>query len=108
MLEAVTYAVSIALFSFVIVATTRMRHDMMMLACIPPVFVALIMGFIMAIYTWDTFGPFLAAAALLLPAPVAWRLGQFYGSRDLLICIYLAWTLGMGCALVAVQFPDAA
>jgi hypothetical protein len=107
MLEAVVYTIAVALFSFVILATTRVRHEpLLLLSCIPPVFAALIMGFTMAVYTWDNFGTPLALGALLLPGPVAWRLGRLYKSRDLLICIYLAWTIGMACALIAFQFPD--
>jgi len=106
-LEAVTYAVTIALFSYVVIASARMGHDLLILACIPPVFLAIIVGFIMSVYAGDTFGAPLVAAALLLPVPIAWRMGTRYSSRDLLICIYLAWALGMVCALYAFTFPDA-
>ncbi|MGE0222825.1 MAG: hypothetical protein AB7F35_14120 [Acetobacteraceae bacterium] len=107
MLEAVTYSASVALFSFVVLATPRLRHEpLMMLACIPPVFFALIMGFIMAIYLGDNYGTPLAMAALLLPGVAVWWLGRIYGARDLLICIYLAWALGMVFALLGFQFPD--
>ena len=49
MTEALTYLSAIAPFSFVIVASGLMRHEML-LPDIPPVFVALIMGFAMTIY----------------------------------------------------------
>jgi hypothetical protein len=107
MLEGLTYSVTVALFSFVIVASARMSHDVLILACIPPVFVAIIVGFIMGIYTWDNFGLAPVLAALGVSAPLGWRLGTRYSSRDLLLCIYLAWALGMVCALVAFGFPDA-
>jgi hypothetical protein len=107
MLEGLTYFVTLVLFGFVIVAAARMQHDMLLLACIPPVFVALITGFTMAIYAGDTFGLPLVVVALLLPAPVAWQLARRYSARDLLISIYLAWAAGMVCALFAFSFPDA-
>jgi hypothetical protein len=107
MQEALVYAAALALFSFVIVATARMQHEMLILVCIPPVFVALVTGFIMAVYAWDSFGTAVVVPALLLPVPVAWRLGRLYSSRDLLIAIYLAWALAMVLALVAFGFPDA-
>jgi hypothetical protein len=44
--------------------------------------------------------------ALVVPLPVAWRLGRIFTTRDLMIAIYLAWALGMVCALVAFRFPD--
>ena len=108
MLEATVYTVSVALFGFVIAGTARMRHDMLILACIPPMFVALIVGFSMAIYLWDTFGLALLLLALALPWPVVWRLSPRYSQRDLLIAIYLAWALAMVAALIGFGFPDQA
>ena len=108
MLEGLTYFATLVLFGFVIVAAARMQHDMMLLACIPPVFVALVVGFSMAVYAWEAFGVPLVAVALVLPCPAAWRLARRYSARDLLISIYLAWAVGMVFALVAFGFPDAA
>jgi hypothetical protein len=108
MLEALTYFVTLVLFGFVIVGAARMRHEMLLLACIPPVFVALVVGFTMAIYARDSFGLPLVAVALVLPWPAAWHLAKRFSARDLLISIYLAWAAGMVCALAAFAFPDAA
>ncbi len=108
MLEQAVYTIAIALFAFTILATARMDQDLLLVACIPPVFVALVMGFTMAIYAGDTFGlalPFLA----LLPAAVgAWQLPKYYAGRDRLIAIYLAWVVGMAFALIGIGMPDAA
>ncbi len=108
MLEGATYFVTLAMFAFVIFSTVHVRHETLILACIPPMFVALVVGFTMWIYAFETFGLPMALAALVVPFPVAWRLGRRYSVRDLLIVIYLAWALGMVCALVAFSFPDAA
>ncbi len=81
---------------------------MMLLATIPPVFVAMIMGFVMAIYAGETFGAALQALALLAGLAAAWHLPKIYGVRDQLIAIYLAWAVALVCALIAVQMPDAA
>ena len=80
---------------------------MLLLACIPPVFVALVVGFVMAVYAGFTFGLAWVVVALLVPGPVAWWLGGRYSPRDLLISIYLSWAAGMVCALAAFAFPDA-
>jgi hypothetical protein len=106
-MEPAVYSLTLALFSFVIVATARMKHDMLLLACIPPVFVALVVGFVMAVYAGFTFGLAWVVVALLVPGPVAWWLGGRYSPRDLLISIYLSWAAGMVCALAAFAFPDA-
>jgi hypothetical protein len=104
--EALVYLLTLTLFGFVIVASGLMRHEMLILACIPPVFVAMIVGFVMAFYSGDTFGVLPAAAAVALGAPFGWFLARRLRSRDLLLSIYLAWTVALVLALVAFGFPD--
>jgi hypothetical protein len=105
-LEGLTYGACLALFGYVVMGAARIRHEMMLVACIPPVFVALIMGFVMGLYAWDVFGPLLVVAALAVGAPPAWVLARRYSARDLLITIYLAWAVGLVAALIAFRFPD--
>lgn len=105
--EALTYAVALAGFGFVLIAALRMAHDLVALACIPPVFVSLVMGFTMGIYAWDAFGEVASVLPLAAGGGGAWYLAGRYGSRDLLICVYLAWAAGMAAAVFAFQFPDA-
>jgi hypothetical protein len=104
--EALAYLLTLALFSFVIVASARMRHEMLLLACIPPVFVASIVGFIMALYAEDAFGAAQTVAALVLGGPPGWWLARRFKPRDLLIAIYLAWAVALVVALIAFGFPD--
>jgi hypothetical protein len=106
--EALAYLLTLTLFSFVIVASARMRHEMLLLACIPPVFVASIVGFIMALYAGDAFGAAPTGAALVLGVPPGWWLAQRFKPRDLLIAIYLAWAVALVVALIAFGFPDRA
>ena len=104
--EAAVYEATLALFSFVVFGSAFLRHDMLILACIPPVFVALIVGFIMALYAGEAFGVVATLAALAIGAPVGWWAAKWFRARELLIAIYLAWALAMVCALVAFGFPD--
>jgi hypothetical protein len=104
--EALAYLLTLSLFGFVIVASARMRHDLLLLACIPPVFVALIVGFIMALYASDAFGPALTGAALALGVLPGWWLAGRFNPRDLLLAIYLAWAAALVVALTAFSFPD--
>jgi hypothetical protein len=104
--EALAYLPAVALFSFVIVASALLRHDLLILATIPPVFVAMVVGFMMAVYSDDTFGTLPVAAALVLGAPPAWFIARRLKARDLLLVIYLAWSVAMVLALVAFGFPD--
>jgi hypothetical protein len=106
MAEALAYLPTLALFSFVIVASGRMKHDMLLLACFPPVFVAMVMGFTMAIYSDDAFGLLPTVAAAAVGIPPGWWLANRLKARDLLIAIYLAWAVALVLALVALAFPD--
>ncbi len=106
MSEALAYLPTLALFSFVTVASALMRHEMLLLACIPPVFVALVVGFVMAIYGSDAFGLLPTGAALVLGIPPGWWLARRLQPRDLLIAIYLAWAIALVLALVAFSYPD--
>ena len=96
------------LFWLVLLAAGRMKHDLMLVFCIPPVFVAIVMGFSMGIYAFDAFG---ALPALACPV-VAWfgarELARRYGARDFLIAIYLVWAVGLLFASIAIGFPDPA
>jgi hypothetical protein len=102
------YFITVGLFWLVLLAAARMRHDVMLVFCIPPVFVAIVMGFSMGIYAWDTFG---TLQALACPIP-AWfgarELARRYNARDFLIAIYFVWAVGLVFATIAVEFPDAA
>lgn len=108
MLEAVVYGLVLASFSFVLVATARMGHDLIALACIPPVFVSIVMGFVMGIYAWDSWGPAVVGPAAVLPGAVAWRVATQRAAKDVLLWIYLVWAIGLVLALVAMRFPDQA
>lgn len=108
MAEALTYLATLALFSFVVAGAALVRREMLILVSIPPVFVALVTGFVMALYAQEAFGLLPVGAALLLAVPPAWWLSRRLSARDLLIAVYLAWAAGMVLALIAFSFPDAA
>ena len=108
MAEALAYLLTIAMFSFVIVASARIRHEMLLLACIPPVFVASIVGFVMALYAGDAFGLAPTGAALAVGAPPGWWLARRLSARNQLIAIYAVWAAALVVALAAFAFPDRA
>jgi hypothetical protein len=104
--EPAAYFVTLILFGLVIMGSAMMRHEMLLLACIPPVFVAAIMGFINALYAGDAFGWVPTLASILLGAVPGWYLGRRLKARDLLLTIYLAWAVALVLTLVALGFPD--
>ena len=83
-----------------------MRQDLLLIACIPPEFVAIVMGFSLGIYAWDSFGTLQSAASPVLAWFGAREFGRRYQPRDLLVAIYLIWAVGLVFALMAVNFPD--
>ncbi len=83
-----------------------MRHDLLLVFCIPAVFVAIVMGFVMGIYAWDRFGIIQALACPILAWFGARELARRYNARDLLIAIYFIWAVGLVFALIAMGFPD--
>jgi len=106
--EALVYLLTLALFSFVIFASARIRHEILLLACIPPVFVASIVGFIMTLYAADAFGLAPTGAALAVGAPAGWWLARRLSPKGQLIAVYLAWAAALMVALAAFAFPDRA
>lgn len=85
----------------------RMRHETLLVACIPPVFVAFVLGFSLGIYAWDNFGTAQAAASPILGWLGARELARRYTPRDLLIAIWLVWAVGLVFGLIGIGFPDA-
>ena len=104
--ETLVYGVAVALFGFVICASAFVRHEMAILACMPPMFVALIVGFSMWIHLYGLAGVGAGVVALLPGYPAARHVARRFATRDLLIAIYLAWAIGMVVALVGFSFPD--
>src|SRR5580658_7080932 len=101
MAEALVYGLAIALFVFVVCASAFVRQEMAILACIPPVFVALITGFAMWVHLYGLAGIGGSVLPLLPGYPAARHVARRLPvTRDMLIAIYLAWALGMVMALV--------
>ena len=65
------YFVSIALFGFVILGAAQLPNDMWLVAAIFPVFIAMIVGFMMWVYAWSEFGLTVSIGALVVPIAAA-------------------------------------
>ena len=95
-----------AIFWLTVFAAGRMRHDLLLVICMPAVFVAIVMGFSMGIYALDTFG----VAQAVIAAVAGWfgarKLARRYVARDFAIAIHLVWAVGLVLSLAAVNFPD--
>jgi hypothetical protein len=100
------YFVSIALFGFVILGAAQLPNDMWLVAAIFPVFIAMIVGFMMWVYAWSEFGLTVSIGALVVPIAAAVAVRRLLSTRDLFITICVTVVLGLICARFAFLAAD--
>ena len=71
MLAEVLYFVSIALFGFVVLGAAQLPNDIWLVASIFPVFIAMILGFVMWVYAWSEYGLAVSVGSLVVPIVAA-------------------------------------
>ena len=106
MLAAVLYFVSIALFGFVVLGAAQLPNDIWLVAAIFPVFIALILGFVMWVYAWSEFGLPVSIGSLLAPLAAAVAVRHRLSTRDLFFAICGTVVLGLICARLAFLAAD--
>ncbi len=106
LLAAILYFASISLFGFVLVATTQVPDSNWLIACIFPVFIAAILGFIMWVYAWSEFSAVVSAGSLIVPILVILLIRRWLSARDLFIAICAATIVGLVCARFAFIAAD--
>jgi len=106
MLAQFLYFLSIALFSFAVLGATRIPESNWLIASIFPVFIALIMGFIMSVYAWSEYGPVLGAASLIVPLIAIVLLRRSFSVRNMFLAVCAAVLLGLACARLAFLAAD--
>jgi hypothetical protein len=106
MLAELLYFVSIALFGFAVLATLLVPESNWLVACIIPVFISLIVGFVMSIYAWSEFGAALGAGSLVVPLVAVVLIRGALSVRNLFIAICAAVVVGLVCARFAFVAAD--
>ncbi len=106
MLAELLYFVSIALFGFVILGAAQLPNDMWLVAAIFPVFIAMIVGFMMWVYAWSEFGLVVSVGSLVVPIAAAVPVRRLLSTRDLFIAICVTVVLGLICARFAFLAAD--
>ncbi len=106
MLPELLYFVSIALFGFVILGAAQLPNDMWLVAGIFPVFIAMIVGFMMWVYAWSEFSLAVSIGSLVLPIAAAVSVRRLLSTRDLFIAICVTVVLGLICARFAFLAAD--
>lgn len=106
LLAGALYFITLALFGFVIFAALQIPNDIWLVASIFPAFIALILGFFMAVFAWGEYGP-LVSVGSLVPAYAAVRLirGKL-STRKLFLAICGAAILGLVFARIAFVAAD--
>jgi hypothetical protein len=106
MLAQLLYFVSIALFGFAALATLLVPDSNWLVASIFPVFIALILGFVMSVYAWSEFGAALGAGSLIVPLVAVVLIRGMLSTRNLFITICAAVVVGLVCARFAFLAAD--
>jgi hypothetical protein len=106
MLAELLYFVAIALFGFGILGAAQLPNDMWLVAGIFPVFIAMIVGFMMWVYAWSEFSLAVSIGSLVLPVAAALLTRRLLSTRDLFIAICVTVVLGLICARFAFLAAD--
>jgi hypothetical protein len=100
------YFVSIALFGFVILGAAQLPNDMWLVAGIFPVFIAMIVGFMMWVYAWSEYSLAVSIGSLVVAIVAAVPVRRLLSTRNLFIAICATVVLGLICARYAFLAAD--
>ncbi len=106
MLAELLYFLSIALFGFVILAAAQLPSGIGLVIAIFPVFVAMIVGFVMWVFAWSEFGPVVSVGSLVVPIAAAVLARRMLSTRDLLIALWATVVVALICARLAFLAAD--
>jgi len=90
----------------VILGAAQLPNDMWLVAGIFPVFIAMIVGFMMWVYAWSEFSLAVSLGSLVVPIVAAVPARRLLSTRDLFIAICVTVVLGLICARLAFLAAD--
>jgi hypothetical protein len=67
MMAPLLYFLSIALFAFVVLGASQIPNSIWLVACIFPVFIAMILGFVMWVFAWSEYSLVVSLGSLIVP-----------------------------------------
>ena len=82
MLAPLLYFIAIALFGFAVLGAAQLPNDLWLVAAIFPVFIAMILGFVMWIFAWSQFELPVSVGSLLVPIAAAVVSRRRLSTRD--------------------------
>ena len=95
------YFASIALFGFSILGAAQLPNSVWLVIAIFPVFIDMILGFVMWIYAWSEFGLAVSVGSLAVAVAAALTARRRLSTRDLFIAVCATVVLGLICARFA-------
>jgi hypothetical protein len=101
MLAELLYFATLAAFGFVIVGAAQLPDSVWLVISIFPVFIAIILGFVMWVYAYTEFGLTVGVASLLLPIVAAVLARRLLSTPGLFVAICSALVIGLICARLA-------
>lgn len=106
MLAATLYFIAIASFAFAVLAATQVPESNWLIAAIFPVFIALIMGFVMSVYAWSEYGVPMGVGTLIVPVAAILLVRKSLSIRNMFIALCAAVVLGLIVARLAFLAAD--
>ena len=106
MLAGSLYFLAIASFAFAVLAATQVPESNWLIAAIFPVFIALIMGFVMSVYAWSEYGVPLGVGTLLVPLAAIVLVRKSLSVRNMFIALCGAVVMGLIFARLAFLAAD--
>jgi hypothetical protein len=100
------YFVSIGLFGCAVLAAVQLPNDMWLVASMFPVFIAMILGFMMWVYAWSEFSLTVSLGSLILPVVAALLVRNRMSTAKLFIAICATVIVGLICARFAFLAAD--
>jgi hypothetical protein len=106
MLAPSLYFVTLTLFGFTIFAAAQMPDSTWLVACICPVFLALIIGIFMWVFAWSEFGMPVSVGSLVLAFLAVRLVRRSLTTGNMFVAICAATVAGLICARFAFIAAD--
>ena len=105
MLTEILYFIAIALLGCAVAGAARLPNDIWLVLAIFPVFIALILGFVMWLFAFGQLGLWVSIGALIVPIGGYFAMRRF-SPRGIFIIICSVTVVGLICARFAFLAAD--
>ena len=106
MMAPLLYFLSIALFGFVVLGASQIPNGIWLVACIFPVFLAMILGFVMWVFAWSEYSLVVSLGSLIVPIVGIVAVRRRLSTERLFAAICVAVVVGLVFARFAFMAAD--